>query len=67
MVAATIHKRIGDRLTSPSIAAIASVYTFTGAEKITAYGAMVEQAYKSNAWTLNQFPDPSAFLPVEMY
>lgn len=42
---ATLLKRIKSRLSDPSIAKIASIYNFGGAEQVSDYGTRVEEAY----------------------
>ncbi|MBL1260939.1 MAG: hypothetical protein COB33_010460 [Thiotrichaceae bacterium] len=43
-------ERIQNRIESPTIKKIASIYNFLGAEKITNYGARVAKLYLSQPW-----------------
>ena len=45
-----ILKRIQERVENPTIAKIASIYNFIGAEKVTNYGARVAKIYLSQPW-----------------
>lgn len=43
--------RIKKRIKEPTIAKIASIYNFVGAEKVTDYGARVARIYKIQPWS----------------
>jgi hypothetical protein len=43
-------KRIRDRIEVPSVAKVASIYNFLGAEKVTDYGARVAKLYLTQPW-----------------
>lgn len=45
-----ILKRIQDRISKPTIAKIASIYNFIGAENVTDYGARVSKIYFTQPW-----------------
>jgi len=53
---AVLLKRIGSRLSDPSIDKIATIYNFGGAEEIKDYGARVLQVYTGKDW--QRPPDP---------
>jgi hypothetical protein len=62
---ALLLKRIGDRLSDPSIAKIATLYNSLAKDQVTNYGAQVARAYEEKPWTkkpdrisVGRGPDP---------
>jgi soluble lytic murein transglycosylase-like protein len=56
-------KRISDRVVSPTIERVATVYQFVGAEKVTDYGARVGATYQTKPW-LRPSPEPELYPPM---
>jgi len=62
---ALLLRRIGDRLSDPSIAKIATLYNSLAKDQVTDYGAQVARAYEEKPWTkkpdrfpVGRGPDP---------
>lgn len=49
-MAALLISRIQERIASPNVQKITSIYNFTGAENVTDYGARVKYIYDNEVW-----------------
>lgn len=46
----TLIRRIQERIEGPTVTKIASVYVFSGREKVNDYGARVAEVYAKREW-----------------
>lgn len=55
-IAVTLIRRISERIDDPTPAKVASIWNFTGRERVNHYGARVQDVYQNRTWDFEHDP-----------